>query len=49
MSHFIDRFRYPDFAAVPEPVDLALMVIPAEALPVSLEEAAANGLKGALL
>lgn len=40
---------YPDLAALPEPVDLALMLIPAEAVPASLEQGVAHGLKAALL
>jgi acetyltransferase len=48
-SELWDRAVYPDFAAVPEPVDLALMVIPAEAVPATLEEGMAHGLKAALL
>lgn len=40
---------YADLASLPEAVDLALMVIPAEAVPASLEQGAAHGLKAALL
>ncbi len=40
---------YADLALVPEPIDLALMTIPAEAVPTSLEQGAAHGLKAALL
>lgn len=44
-----DQPVYPDLATLPEPVDLALMVIPAEAVPTSLKEGATHGLKAALL
>jgi acyl-CoA synthetase (NDP forming) len=44
-----DQPVYPDLTALPEPVDLALMVIPAEAVPASLEQGAAHGLQAALL
>lgn len=40
---------YPNFAAVPEPVDLALTIIPAEAIPETLGEGVEHGLKGALV
>jgi len=40
---------YPDFASLPEPVDLALTIVPAEAIPKVLDEGARNGLKGALI
>lgn len=40
---------YPDFGALPEPVDLALTIIPAEAIPDVLAEGAAHGLKAALV
>ncbi len=48
-SELWDQPVYPDLAAVPEPVDLALTVIPAEVVPVCLEEGVAHGLKAALL
>ncbi len=38
---------YPDFAALPEPVDHALVIIPAVAVQSTLEEGAAHGLKSA--
>lgn len=44
-----DRPVYPDFASVPEPIDLALTIIPAEAIPETLAEGAQNGLRGALV
>ena len=40
---------YPNFAALPEPVDLALVVIPSAAIPATLEEAARHGLRCALI
>ncbi|HLH88636.1 MAG TPA: acetate--CoA ligase family protein [Xanthobacteraceae bacterium] len=40
---------YPNFAALPEPVDLALTIIPSPAIPETLAEAAANGLRCALI
>jgi acetate---CoA ligase (ADP-forming) len=40
---------YPNFAAIPEAVDLALTIIPAPFIPDTLAEAAANGLKCALI
>ena len=44
-----DREVYPSFASLPEPVDLALTLIPAEAVVDSLAEGLASGLKGALV
>ncbi|HEY2137625.1 MAG TPA: CoA-binding protein, partial [Xanthobacteraceae bacterium] len=40
---------YPRFAAIPEPVDLALTIIPSPQIPDTLAEAAAHGLKCALI
>jgi acetate---CoA ligase (ADP-forming) len=40
---------YPDLGAVPEPVDLALVIIPSPFIPATLEEAAQHGLRCALL
>jgi len=40
---------YPDFASLPEAVDLALTIVPAEAIPDVLADGARNGLKGALI
>lgn len=40
---------YPDFASLPERIDLALVIVPAEAVPDVLSEAAAAGLRGALV
>ncbi len=40
---------YPNFAAIPEPVDLALTIIPTVAVVDTLAEAAASGLKCALI
>ncbi|MEE8334272.1 MAG: CoA-binding protein, partial [Alphaproteobacteria bacterium] len=40
---------YPDFGSLPEPVDLALTIVPAEAIPGVLEAGARNGLKAALI
>ena len=43
------RKVYPNFAALPEPIDVALMLIPAPAIPDVLAEGAANGLKCGLI
>lgn len=40
---------YPNFAAIPETVDLALTIIPAPFIPETLAEGAAHGLKCALI
>ncbi len=40
---------YPNFAAIPERVDLALTIVPSVAIPDTLAEAAAHGLKCALI
>jgi acetate---CoA ligase (ADP-forming) len=40
---------YPGFSALPEPVDLALAILPAAAIPATLAEGAAHGLKCALI
>jgi acyl-CoA synthetase (NDP forming) len=40
---------YPNFAAIPEPVDLALTIVPSVTIPDTLAEAAANGLRCALI
>lgn len=44
-----DRPVYPDFASLPEPVDLALTIVPAEAIPDVLADGARHGLKAALI
>ena len=43
------RKVYPDFASLPEPVDLALTIVPAEAIPGVLAEGVDQGLKAALI
>ena len=43
------RTVYPNFASIPEPVDLALTIVPSPSIPDTLAEAAANGLKCALI
>jgi acyl-CoA synthetase (NDP forming) len=43
------RKVYPNFAAIPEAVDLALTIIPSSSIPETLAEAAAHGLKCALI
>ena len=43
------RKVYPDFASLPEPIDLAIVIIPAEAIPDVLAEASAAGLRNALV
>src|SRR6478672_3235634 len=43
------RTVYPNFAAIPEPVDLALAVVPPAAAIDALSEASAHGLKCALI
>ncbi len=40
---------YPDFAHIPEPVDVALVVVGASAVPAILEEGHAHGLRAAVL
>ena len=40
---------YPDFAALPEPIDLALTIIPAETIPDALRQGVESGLKSALI
>lgn len=40
---------YPDFAALPEPVDLALTIVPAEFIPDVLADGVKHGLKSALI
>ena len=40
---------YPDFASIPERVDLALTIVPSVSIPDTLTEAAAYGLKRALV
>ena len=40
---------YPDLASLPEPVDLALMIIPANAIESALRQGVANGLKAAVV
>jgi acetyltransferase len=40
---------YPNFAAIPERVDLALTIVPSPSIPDTLTEAAAHGLKCALI
>ncbi len=40
---------YPDFAHVPEPIDVALVVVSAGAVPAILEEGRAHGLRSAIL
>jgi acetate---CoA ligase (ADP-forming) len=43
------RTVYPNFAAIPEPVDLALTIVPTGAVVDTLTEASAHGLKCALI
>ena len=43
------RKVYPNFASVPEQIDLALSIVPAEAAPDVLAEGVANGLRTALV
>src|SRR5215475_6267251 len=43
------RTCYPGFAALPEPVDLALTLIPSTAIPATLAEGARHGLRCALI
>lgn len=43
------RKVYPDFASLPGPVDLALTIVPAEAIPGVLADGVAHGLKSALI
>ena len=48
-SELWGRPVYPNFAAIPEPVDLALTIIPSPQIPDTLAEAASHGLKCALI
>jgi acetate---CoA ligase (ADP-forming) len=48
-SELWGRKVYPSFAAIPEPVDLALTIIPSAGIPAALAEATAHGLKCALI
>jgi acetyltransferase len=48
-SELWGRPVYPNFASIPEPVDLALTIIPSATIPDTLAEAAAHGLKCALI
>ncbi|WP_161139922.1 acetate--CoA ligase family protein [Propylenella binzhouense] len=48
-SELWGRPCFPDLAAIPEPVDLAITVIPADHIPDALEAGLSNGLKGALV
>ena len=48
-SELWGRTCYPNFAAIPEPVDLALAIIPSPSIPDTLAEAATHGLKCALI
>ena len=40
---------FPDFAALPEPVDLGLVIIPAEAVPAAMEDGIKRGLRSAIV
>jgi acyl-CoA synthetase (NDP forming) len=40
---------YPSVAAIPEPIDLAILIIPAEAVPDELERCGAAGVKAAMI
>jgi acetate---CoA ligase (ADP-forming) len=48
-SELWGRPVYPNFAAIPEAVDLALTIIPSVAIPATLAEAAEHGLRCALI
>jgi acetyltransferase len=48
-SELWGRPVYPNFAALPEAVDLALTIIPSPQIPATLAEAASHGLKCALI
>lgn len=43
------RKVYPDFASLPERIDLAIVIVPADSVPAVLSEAAAAGLRSALI
>ena len=43
------RKVYPDFASLPERIDLAIVIVPADSVPAVLAEAAAAGLRSALI
>jgi acyl-CoA synthetase (NDP forming) len=48
-SEILGRTCYPSVSAVPDPVDLALIFIPAPGVPQILEECAARRIKGAII
>ena len=40
---------YPTISAVPDPVDLAVVIVPAKAMPATLEECGRRGIRGAIV
>jgi acetate---CoA ligase (ADP-forming) len=48
-GRLFDRPVYPDIASVPEPVDLAVLVIPAPTVPNGLRECATRGIKAIII
>jgi acetate---CoA ligase (ADP-forming) len=44
-----DRPLYPDLASVPDPVDLAVILIPAAAVPQALEDCGRRGIRAAII
>ncbi len=44
-----DRPVYPDLASVPDPVDLAVIIIPAKAVPQALEDCGQRGIHAAII
>lgn len=48
-GRLLERPIYPTIAAVPDPVDLAVVIVPAAAVPVTLEEAGRRGIRAAII
>ncbi len=48
-THIWDEQCYPNFGALPEPIDLALVVVPGSSVIEVLEDGVENGLKAALI
>ncbi len=48
-EEILDKKCYPSILEVPDPIDLALIFIPARAVPAVLEQCVARGVKGAII
>ena len=48
-EEILDKKCYPSILDVPDPIDLALIFIPARAVPAVLEQCVARGVKGAII